>query len=432
MTNLLTCPNCNHKFEATQALTNQIKNHLEAENAKALKEQKEKLEKESQKLTLQSKLLEEQRLKSEEIIYQKAQAQIAKDRQEMNKKWKEEQTKLKLQAQQEAKSKIELEMQDLKNQNLEKDKKLAEASKQELEIRQKARELEDAKKNFELEMTRQMDVERKTIEIKTREGLEEQYRLKLAEKDKQLEQTNKALEDARRKSDQGSMQIQGDVQENDLKNILTQNFIYDLITDVPTGVQGADLIQKVNTNFGKHCGTIIWESKRTKTWSDDWVKKLKDDQAKIQGDVAILVTQALPEEIKTFGLYKGVWVVQYNPTYILSSTSAIRHFLVEIHQVKSSQISRDEKMEYLYNYLTGSQFRNKIENIVTAFISMQDELQKEKRALQTIWNRREKEISRVIDSTTALYGDLQGIMGGTLQTISHLELINSDEKEILV
>lgn len=427
MTNLLTCPNCDHKFEATQALTNQIKLHLEVENAIKFKEQKDKLEKESQELTLQSKLLEEQRLKSEEIISQKAQVQITKDRQEMNKKWLEEQTKLKLQAQQEAKSKIELEMQDLKNQNMEKDKKLAEASKQELEIRQKARELEEAKKNFELEMTRKMDVERQTIEMKTKESLEEQYRLKLAEKDKQLEQTNKALEDARRKSDQGSMQIQGDVQENDLKNILTQNFIYDIIVDVPTGVQGADLIQKVNTNFGKHCGTIIWESKRTKTWSDDWVKKLKDDQAKTQGDVAILVTQALPEEIKTFGLYKGVWVVQYNPVYILSSTSAIRHFLVEIHQVKSSQIGRDEKMEYLYNYLTGSQFRNKIENIVTAFISMQDELQKEKRALQAIWNRREKEISRVIDSTTALYGDLQGIMGGALQTISQFELTDSSE-----
>lgn len=427
MTNLLTCPNCDHKFEATQALTNQIKLHLEVENAIKLKEQKDKLEKESQELTLQSRLLEEQRLKSEEIISQKAQAQIAKDRQEMNKKWLEEQTKLKLQAQQEAKSNIELEMQDLKNQNIEKDKKLTEASKQELEIRQKARELEEAKKNLELEMTRKMDVERQRIEMKTKESVEEQYRLKLAEKDKQLEQTSKALEDARRKSDQGSMQIQGDVQENDLKNILTQNFIYDIIADVPTGVQGADLIQKVNTNFGKHCGTIIWESKRTKTWSDDWVKKLKDDQAKTQGDVAILVTQALPEEIKTFGLYKGVWVVQYNPVYILSSTSAIRHFLVEIYQVKSSQVGRDEKMEYLYNYLTGSQFRNKIENIVTAFISMQDELQKEKRALQAIWNRREKEISRVIDSTTALYGDLQGIMGGALQTISQFELTDGSE-----
>ena len=322
----------------------------------------------------------------------------------------------------EAKSKVDLELKDLQAQNTENQKKILDANNRELELRKQARELENDKKEFELESMKKLDLERNAIAQKIKLEEDEKNRLINAEKDKQLDQLRRSLEEANRKATQGSQQIQGDVQENDLKTILNTNFANDLIADVPTGVKGADLIHTVFSSFGKECGKIVWESKRTQRWGEDWVQKLKDDQANTQADIAIIATQVLPEGIDSYGPYKGIWVVQYNSVYILALTCTIRHFLEEMHHVKNSQIGRDEKMEFLYNYLTGNQFKNKIENIVDAFVSMKDDLESEKRAMQRIWSKRDKEITRVIDSTTSMYGDLQGIVGAKLERIERLEL----------
>lgn len=397
----ITCPNCGHHFEATTALTSQIKIELENEYAQKAKTQEEKLKAE---MNLKWETLEKQR-----------QLELTEQKQKLET---------------EIKSKVELQLKDLQSQNEENQKKLEVANSREIELRKQARELEEAKKNLELETMRKMDEERKTIVEQTRLQESEKHRLLEAEKDKQLDQLKKSLEEANRKATQGSQQIQGDVQENDLKEILSSSFVLDKIEDVPTGIRGADLVHFVVSKFGKNCGKILWESKRTQRWSDDWVQKLKDDQANTQADVAILATQVLPEGIKSYGPYKGIWVVQYNSAYILALTSTIRHFLEEIHQVKNSQVGRDEKMEYLYTYLTGTQFRNKIENIVDAFSSMKNDLESEKRAMLKIWSKREKEISRVIESTTTMYGDLQGIVGSKLERVERLELEGSfDEVE---
>lgn len=392
-TSQITCPNCGHHFEATSALTSQIKVELENEYAQKAKTQEEKLKTE---MNQKWEALEKQR-----------QVEITEQKQKLET---------------EIKSKVEVQLKDLEAQNEENQKKLEVANSREIEMRKQARELEEARKNLELETMRKIDEERKTIVEQTRLQEAEKHRLEQAEKDKQLDQLKKSLEEANRKATQGSQQIQGDVQENDLKEILSSNFALDKIEDVPTGVRGADLVHLVVSNFGRNCGKILWESKRTQRWSDDWVQKLKDDQANTQADVAIIATQVLPEGIKSYGKYKGIWVVQYNSAYILALTSTIRHFLEEIHQVKNSQIGRDEKMEYLYKYLTGSQFRNKIENIVDAFSSMKNDLEVEKRAMLKIWSKREKEISRVIDSTTTMYGDLQGIVGSKMERVERLEL----------
>jgi hypothetical protein len=396
--NQITCPNCGHHFEATTALTSQIKIELENEYLQKAKTQEEKLKAE---MNQKWEVLEKQR-----------QGELNEQKQKMET---------------EIKSKVELQLKDLQTQNEENQKKLDIANNREIHLRKQARELEEAKKNLELETMRKMDEERKIIVEQTRQQEAEKHRLEQAEKDKQLDQLKKSLEEANRKATQGSQQIQGDVQENDLKEILSSSFVLDKIEDVPTGVRGADLVHLVVSSFGRNCGKILWESKRTQRWSDDWVQKLKDDQANTQADVAIIATQVLPEGIKSYGKYKGIWVAQYNSAYILTLTSTIRHFLEEIHQVKNSQIGRDEKMEFLYKYLTGSQFRNKIENIVDAFSSMKNDLESEKRAMLKIWSKREKEISRVIDSTTAMYGDLEGMIGSKLEKIDRLELEGSLE-----
>jgi len=393
MSSLITCPNCNHVFEATQALTSQIKTNLEAEYAQRIKAQAISLKAE---MNTKWQELEEQRKKELEVEKQKVIA--------------------------EAKSKVDWEIKDLQEQNTLNQEKLKKANERELEMRKQAREMEEQKRNMELDIARKIDQERKQIEQITKQEIEQKNRLLIAEKDKQMEQLKKSLDDAQRKAGQGSQQIQGDVQENDLKAVLENNFILDTISDVATGVRGADLIQTVNNNSGQKTGLILWESKRTQSWTESWITKLKEDQSNTEADICILATQVLPKGIDSYGFYNGVWVVKYQTNYILALTSTIRHFLEQLAGVHNSQVGKGEKMEYLYNYLASNQFRNKIENIVDAFGSMQEGINMEKRAMQKIWSRREKELDRVITSTSSMYGELQGIMGARLANIEKLEL----------
>ncbi|MCB9813006.1 MAG: DUF2130 domain-containing protein [Pseudomonadales bacterium] len=306
--------------------------------------------------------------------------------------------------------------------------KLEEAEKFELELRKKARELEAKEKTFELEMARKMDEERKKIIESTKKFEEEQYRFKIQEKDKQMEMLNKTINELKRKAEQGSQQIQGEVQEDDLKALLISRFVTDEISDVATGAKGADLVQKVNAKIGSHDGTIIWESKNTKAFSESWISKLKSDQGLVKADIAILVTQIFPEDIKGFGLRNGVWIVSY--AYIIPLVNALRIQLIEVAKVKQSLVGRDEKMNMLYKYLSGAQFKNRIENIVMAFVNMKQDLETEKRSFSRIWSKREKEIEKVILSTSSMYGDLQGIIGGSLPTIKQLELLDEGHEQL--
>ena len=420
--NNITCPQCGFEFEATAVLSAKIKHDLEAQFITKSKQAEQELSLKTKAIEAQAKQLQLEKQQNEELIQTEVNAEQEKGRIEMNKKWTELEAELKKKLETGSRSKVELELKDLQAQNDENKRRVAEANTKELELRKLTRDLEEKQKNSELELQRRLDQERQAISTKVRLEADEAYRLKSAEKDKQLEQLQRSLDDAQRKASQGSMQIQGDVQENELKQILTQSFPYDQITDVATGTKGADLVHQVFSNVGQNCGVIIWESKRTKAWSDDWVKKLKDDQAATQADVAILATQVMPSDLKTYGFYKGVWVVHYDLAHILALTGVLRHQLQEIHSVKNSMVGRDEKMEYLYGYLSGSQFKNKIENIVSAFTSMKEDLESEKRAMTKIWAKRDKEITRVIDSTAGMYGDLQGIIGGSLGSIAALEL----------
>jgi hypothetical protein len=323
-------------------------------------------------------------------------------------------------AQEKAAEKSGLELKDLKMANEEKEKQIGQMREQELELRKQKRDIEEREKNFKLEMERNLDLERKTLFEKAKEDAFEETRLKIAEKDKQMDQMRRALEEAKRKSEQGSMQIQGDVQEDDLRHLLQSHFPIDLIEDVPTGIRGADLVQTVHNSLGQKSGVILWESKNTKAWSEDWVKKLKEDQALVRADLCILVSQALPPDVKDFKLHGGVWVCSY--ASVLSLVQILRLHLNQVNQVKSSLVGKDEKMEILYSYLSGNEFKNKIENIVSAFTDMQANLETEKRAFQRIWKQREKEIERVVLNTSGLYGDLQGIVGASLPSIRALEL----------
>jgi hypothetical protein len=341
---------------------------------------------------------------------------------------KTEKELLKQEARKEVEADLGIELKDLQEQNTEKERKLDEARAKELETRKKMRNLEDQAKNAELEMARKLDEERGKIREQALEIFSEEHRLKDLEKEKKIADMIKQIEDLKRKAEQGSMQTQGEVLELDLEASLRARFPADAFEPVPKGMRGADIVQRVHSRLGQCCGTILWETKRTKAWSDGWIEKLKDDQREMAAECAIIVSEVLPKEVSSFSQMDGVWVT--SPLLAYSLVEVIRDGLIQLSQTKLSAVGKNEKMEVLYNYLSGPGFKQKIEAIVGAFKSMKEELDHEKRAMTKIWAKREKEIQRVVGNIASMHGDLHGIIGASLPQIKMLELSEGEEEEL--
>ncbi len=392
-------------IEVTEALSQDIKQRLEKEYQNKSSLVKQEMDIKEKALLQRQQLLEK----------------------ELETKINDEKKKMWVIAQEKAQEKMEVELKDMKAKQEEQEKKLKIAQEQELELRKKSRDLEERSKNIELELTRKLDKEREELTKKLHEDIGKEMDNKLAEKDKQMEQMKKTITDLKRQSEQGSMQVQGDTREEQLKHLLQGLFPRDIIEDVPTGIKGADLVHSVVNSTGKVSGTILWESKNTKAWNSDWVKKLKDDQVQSNADICILATEVLPKEHDGIVQLDGVWVVPYH--LVTPFATSIHYHLTELSQAKHALVGQGEKMEIMYEYLSGPQFKAKVEGIVSAFQGMKEDLDKEKRAFQRIWNKREQQIERVIMNTSGMYGDLQGIIGAGLATIPSLEL--HDELEEL-
>ena len=323
---------------------------------------------------------------------------------------------------------VDIELKDLREDKARKDSLLDESRKKEIELLRRNRQIEEEKRALELEAARKLDAEREKIRQSTLEAFSEEHRLKDLEKDRKMSDLMKTIEELKRKGEQGSQQSQGEILELDLEAMLKARFPVDLIEPVAKGVRGADIIQKVYTRSGLLCGSIAWESKRTKAWNDEWVTKLKDDQREMKAEVAVIVTEALPKGLSAFGLVDGVWVTTVPLAGSLAD--ALRATLTEVSLARASAVGKNEKMEAIYNYLSGPEFRQRVEGIVEAFSAMKEDLESEKRAMMRIWAKREKQIERVTSSTTGMYGDMHGIIGSTMPEIKTLELGPGDEGEL--
>lgn len=310
-------------------------------------------------------------------------------------------------------------MEDLRSQVVEKDEKLKKAKDAELDLLKQKRELEESKANFKLEMAKKLDEEREKIRQMTLEKAMEEHRLKDLEKENQIADMRKQIDELKRKAEQGSQQRQGETLELELEDILRKEFPLDHIEPVPKGIRGADVLQKVHDRSGC-CGTIIWESKNAKAWKDNWIAKLKDDQRAVKAEIAVLMTTTLPNDVKNFAHIDGAWVTNY--TSIVGLATALRINLIQVATTKLATEGKNSKMEVLYNYLSGSEFRQKVEAIGEAFVSMKNDLDQEKRAMMRIWSKRDKQIERVITNTATMYGDMQGIIGASLPQLESLEL----------
>lgn len=395
---IITCPKCNHQIEVSDTLSDQLKADLTTQLTRQHQAETKRLEQQLTQLKIKQAQVDQEVAKRVATEVKSAQLKIAQQATESQAK----------------------QLQDLQEQLAAKNKQLSQAEKHEQQLRKKARELEEKEQRQELEIARKLDVERKKLVDQQRQLWEEEQHLKAKEKDHQIEQMRKTISDLKRQSEQGSMQVQGDAQENDLKNILTSLFPVDHITDVPTGMRGADLVQTVQTSTGQPAGVIVWESKNTKQWSTNWLSKLKQDQGKVEADIAVIVSQVLPEEIKSFGRQQGIWITGYR--YVGALAAVLRSQLLELAKVKTSLAHQDEHLHQLHQYLMSSQFKNRVENMASAFTQMQQDLETEKRSLQRIWSKREKELQRLMLNTSSLYGDLQGILGAGMPKVEQLEL----------
>ncbi len=406
MPDTITCPHCHAEIPLSDAVTHSLREEFDRDFAARQRELEQQI------ATRQKQIdAERQRIES-------AREQL--DR-EIATRLASEKKKLTEQAVQEARAGFTLELQDARAQLAERSQKLEEAQRNELALRTKQREVEERARNLELEVTRKLDEERGKLQAEARQRAAEEQLFRLADKDKLINDLKVQIETLKQKAEQGSQQSQGEVMEMELEDLLKEAFTQDEFLPVPQGTRGADLLHRVRSTLGHHCGTIIWESKRTKAWSQGWLGKLKDDQRAQGAELAILVSQALPEGLKHGGMVDGVWVCGF--PIALAMAAALRNGLLQVASAKRAESGKEEKAAVLYQFLSSPQFRHQMEGIVEAFVEMKRDLDAERRSLERIWKKRETQITRVINGTSGLYGSLQGIMGSTaLPEIRALEL----------
>jgi hypothetical protein len=312
------------------------------------------------------------------------------------------------------------EIADLNEVLKQRDAKLAEAQRAQADLIRKQRDLDDAKREIDLTIQKQVQAELTAVRDQAKQETEAALGLRVREKEEQIASMQRQIEDLKRKAEQGSQQLQGEVQELALEALLRQRFARDLIDPVAKGEFGGDLIQRVVGPAGQVVGLILWEAKRTKNWSDGWLGKLREDQRAAKADVALIVSQALPKGLQTFDYIDGVWVTA--PKCAVAVAVALRESLLALSAARLAGEGQQTKMEIIYRYLTGPRFRHRIEAVVERFTEMQADLDRERKAMTRLWAKREEQIHGVVETMAGLYGDLQGIAGRSLQEIVGLEV----------
>ena len=298
--------------------------------------------------------------------------------------------------------------------------KLAQAQKTEAEFLKSQRALEDERRELELTVEKRVQENLASVKARAKSEAEEAIKLQLTERELTIASMQQKIAELKQKAEQGSQQLQGEALELNLEQRLREQFMHDNIEPVAKGELGADLRHLVLAPSGQQCGTLLWEIKRTKAWSNDWIPKLKDDLRRDRADIAILVTQTLPKGIETFGLQDGVWVCSLS--HALGLGLVLRQGVQQVHTARQLAQNQGSKQELVYQYLTGTQFKQRIESLVETFSSLHEDLQKERTAISRQWAKRQTQIDKLMLATTGMYGDLQGIAGKALEQIDGLGL----------
>jgi hypothetical protein len=403
MAETIICPKCG--CDVTEVLSVQLKTQVRQEVALEWRQKENELAKARSALDEQRHTVAQEKLGiAAEVARQTAAAK----------------KRLKIRALKKAREKFSAELQASQAELTEMRTALQQAKNMELQLRRDRQQLEEEKQNLELTKARQLDAERTTIKESAKKQADEEHRLKIAEYEQRISQMSRELDSAKRIAEQGSQQLQGEVLELDLEALLRQQFPSDEIRPVPKGIRGADVIQVVRDSSLSECGAIIWESKRTTNWSNTWLPKLRDDRRAADACIAILVTETLhPKMTGEFESIEGIWVS--TKACCIGLASALRAGLLEVAAARQALEGQQGKKDIVYNYLSSPAFVNRIQGIVEAFATMQKDLNEEKRAITSRWAKREKQIYLALKHTSGLYGDLQGIIGGSLPVVESLE-----------
>jgi hypothetical protein len=412
---IIKCPQCGAEVRLTESLAAPLVASVQAQfeeqlenKDKEMAEREEKLKDRANELARREKVMEEKIAEQVNERFETERKVVAKQ--------EEERAKARYSREMEERDKIIGDISDrLKTQ----DEKLAQAQKEQAEYVRLKRELEDDAREMDLTIQKKVSEQTKDVHRRALKEAEEALNLKISEKEETILSMQKTIEELKRRAEQGSQQLQGEVQELQLEAVLREKFIYDSIEPVMKGERGGDVLQTAIHN-GRPCGTILWESKRTKSWSGVWLPKLRDDMRDAKADVAVLVTQTMPRGMDKFGLVEGIWVV--SPQDAVPMAHVLRYTLIEVAGVKQASDGIKSKTELLYQYLTGPRFRQRVEAIVEAFSTMKDDLEKERKVILKQWAKRETQIDNVMKATSGMYGDLQGLAGQSLQELEGISL----------
>jgi hypothetical protein len=425
MPNDIKCPNCGEVFDVENVIAADIEQKYQQEYQQKLQQSLSKVEEDKKKLEDAQQQFEEKKKKENELFANKLQ---------------QEKLKLEVEIQEQLKKSISSDYENkirmMEENNKNNEEKLKTARQKELEFLQKEQQLKDKEAELEITVQKKLQQERVTIseQIRLQENeknslKETAFQLKVKELELQLDEQKKLADEMKRRAEVGSMQRQGESQELLLEEILKENFPFDLIEEVGKGVEGADCIQIVRNSSGKECGKIIYESKRTKAWSNSWVDKLKSDKRNRGADIAILVTQAFPKDMDKFGEKDGIWLCNFNE--VSSVAHLLRDGILKIYEIQKGEENKGDKMQLLYNFLTGNEFRGQVEAIVEGFMAIKQNITKERIQMEKMWKEREKQLEKVLISTSGMYGSVKGIAGASVGDIPLLDG-SSDDTSLLL
>jgi hypothetical protein len=414
MTDDLRCPECGTTIQVTQALVAQVSSSLKAEMMEKFDEEKKSLEKIQKQKDIENenlkKMIEDQEKKSAKILEEKL-AQSLKSSEESLRKKIEDENRLR--------------HKDIENNLKEKEEKLKKNDEMVLELMKQLRDKDEREREMRIESEKRIGEEIKHAFAKAQKTAAEQYEMQIKERDKMNDDLRKKIEELQLKATESSVQIRGEIQELELEQLLQELFPMDVVEPIGKGKFGADVAQKVRDQYGRTCGVILWESKHTKQFQNDWLPKLREDLRTYKGNIAVLATQTLPDHIQTFGIKDGIWITNYD--CVAGLASALRHQLILTAYERSAASGKGEKMEMLYNYLIGHEFKQKVEAMVEVYTGMREDLDKEKLVMEKVWKKREMQLARLAVNTSRMYGEMQGLVGSSLGEIAGLELESGDD-----
>ncbi len=405
----ITCPNCGTEVNVNEILYQKLEKNMQKKFSNEVDEHRKKYKDAMSQLKAKETQVQEQEENFNKKLQERLQEQLKTEREQLV-------SSIKTKIEEEQKDRIALMERELEEKSVQ----VIELNRSKAQVEKLKREKEELAEKIHFEAQKELNTLLGSERQKIYKQAQDQNELKLKEKEKQLEDLHKKLEEARRKAEQGSQQSQGEVQELAIEGWLSTQFPFDTIEEVKKGIKGADCIQTINTREIQNCGTIYYESKRTKEFQRSWIEKFKADIREKGTDLGVLVTEILPKEMERMGMVDGVWICTYEEFKALSFV--LREHIIKLSHSMQSQENKSDKMSILYSYLTSTEFRMQIEAIVEGFTQMQSDLDSEKRAMGRIWKQREKQISKVLDNTVGMYGSIRGIAGSAIGSISALEL----------